>query len=215
MKSPPALLFEIAQKQQNSGDRDSASNSRGNLSERHQLHPVGGGQDRYIAGSTLAAMTRVHDCRLDRIHVHEPADKEAGRHNGHDRRDDRDDIREVKRRNQLVPRCQRHSDGKQERIGHGGTDEIEHYKTANLELRRNRSGQLGKYRQKQHSNRCRQPEQVKADHAEQIERNGGEPGGRDSADPDLPDAFFRSPFSVPAVIPQRTSDKAPFGGLWK
>ena len=73
-----------------------------------------------------------------------------------------------KRRNQLVPRCKRHSDGKQERIGHGGADEIEHHKTAHLQLGRTRSGQFGKCRQEQHSNRCRQPEQVKPDHAEQI-----------------------------------------------
>ncbi len=92
------------------GHRDRTADARGDLGERHQFHTVGSGQDRYVAGTALATVAGVHDCRFDWVEINPAADNEAGAHDGSDGRDDGDQDLWPQRRNQSVPRRQGNAD---------------------------------------------------------------------------------------------------------
>lgn len=58
-------------------DGNRAPDTGRNLRERHQFHAVRGGENGHIAGATEAAVRRVEDGCLDRIHARPARDDEA------------------------------------------------------------------------------------------------------------------------------------------
>ena len=105
------------------------------------------------------------------MHPHFFTDEEPG---GHQRRDGADNNQQVGEREgiyQLLPRGNRHADGKQNRISHRGAEEFIHHLRALLQARRNHIRQLQQHREEQHANRRRQANQFMSEHAHHIQQH--------------------------------------------
>src|SRR4029077_15130291 len=69
-------LSQLGEKDQRQRHGNRTADAIGDLRERHQLHAVGRGQDRNVAGTALAAVAGIYDRRLDWVHAEPAPDKE-------------------------------------------------------------------------------------------------------------------------------------------
>ena len=105
------------------------------------------------------------------MHANLFADQEAGRHQRRYGADNHQQIGYGKGVDQLLPRRDRHADGKQNRIGHRRAEELIYHLRALLQTRRDAVYQLKQHREKQHAHRRGQADGLLAKHTQHIEQH--------------------------------------------
>src|ERR1700685_4011624 len=70
---------DLRQHDQHHSDGQGTADAGGDLRKRHQLHPIGRGEDGDIAGAALSTVAGGGDGRVDRILFHPAPDEKSAR----------------------------------------------------------------------------------------------------------------------------------------
>ncbi|MNS47434.1 hypothetical protein D3C72_799620 [compost metagenome] len=116
------------------------------------------------------------------MHTNLFTDEEAGSYQRGDGADNHQQIADGEGIDQFLPRSDRHTNGKQNRVGHGGLEEFVDYLRTFQQAWGRAVAELHQHRHKQHANRCWQANQLVTEHTQHVEQHRQQCAGSNRGD---------------------------------